>query len=139
MSWGKPDVRVLLRRCSGIASLLIPCATLVHPLYIPCTTVVHPLYTHGYFGSTTVAPSSPSLLSKAIVWPSSELNRVFTQRGQRRWRRPLAGCARPRVMSRRFGSWIRGLCRLPKSLNRLGAYFAGLTSSLPALWADDRP
>src|ERR1017187_2208403 len=44
-----------------------------------------------------------------------------------------------RLMSRRFGSWIRGLCRLPKSLNRLGAYFAGLTSSLPALWADDRP
>src|ERR1035437_7699627 len=38
---GKRVASVLLRYCYGIASLLFPCATLVHPLYIPCTSVVH--------------------------------------------------------------------------------------------------
>src|ERR1039458_9646567 len=47
---GKRVASVLLRCCHGIASLLLPCATLVHPLYM-----------RGDFSSPPASPPNPSL------------------------------------------------------------------------------
>jgi hypothetical protein len=43
-AWSMREASVLLRHCSGVASVLFPCTTLVRPLYDPCTTLVRPLY-----------------------------------------------------------------------------------------------
>src|ERR1035438_7783501 len=39
----KRDASVLLRCCSGVASLLFPWASVVHPLYNRCTWLLHHL------------------------------------------------------------------------------------------------
>src|ERR1035438_5679111 len=47
---GKRGASVLLRCCSGIASLLVPCTSVVHPLNNRWTTVVHRFCVSWVFG-----------------------------------------------------------------------------------------
>ena len=60
--------------CYGIASLLVPCTSLIYPLYIPCTSPVFPWVG---FGSPTVSPPSPGLILTGLAWPLFKGNRIF--------------------------------------------------------------
>jgi hypothetical protein len=77
LAWPEPDALDLLRCCYGVATVLVPWASLGHPLGIPWVSLVHPLYTHGDFGNSPASPPSPRLALTALVQSLFKGNRIF--------------------------------------------------------------